>query len=101
MLCSAFRSCDWTRGLAEPLPASALRPDNRKDYYRQRLSIEHQNTPLLFSKASNDLFMKQNVSSAHVWALKQRTEETFCDFIRLRLFAESSTRVCLPFVPFF
>ena len=42
----------------------------------------------IFGGDINDLFVTQNVSAAHAWALKQ-VEETFCDCMGVRLFAES------------
>jgi hypothetical protein len=42
----------------------------------------------IFGGSANDLFMTKNVSPAHTFALKQ-TEETFCDCLGLRLFAEA------------
>lgn len=37
---------------------------------------------------SNWLFVSQNLAPAHYWAMRQ-TEESFCDFLGVRLFAES------------
>ncbi|MBI3410359.1 MAG: hypothetical protein HY040_18625 [Planctomycetes bacterium] len=50
---------------------------NRKDEYKQ-----------LFGKDLNDLFAAQDLSLAYTWALKQ-CEESFCDFLGLRIFSES------------
>ena len=49
----------------------------RKDEYKH-----------LFGKDLNDLFAAQDLSLAYTWALKQ-CEESFCDFLGLRIFSES------------
>lgn len=42
----------------------------------------------IFGGDVNDLFANQNLSQAHSWAARQ-AEETFCDFMGIRLFGES------------
>lgn len=42
----------------------------------------------IFGGDVNDLFANQNLSQAHSWSARQ-AEETFCDFMGIRLFGES------------